>query len=157
RARGGRAAGVAQRAHAGGRPVRARRVRPRDRGGRGARHRPARADEPRAVTADAGARTAPGQTSRRFRGAGAAGTIPAAMPTDPPPLLARLPAQYFTRLLAAAARARAEPGPRFIDLGRGNPDIPPPRHALDALTAAAGETATPIVHGYPPFRGHASL
>jgi len=109
------------------------------------------------VTADAGARTAPGQTSRRFRGAGAAGTIPAAMPTDPPPLLARLPEQYFTRLLAAAARARAEPGPRFIDLGRGNPDIPPPRHALDALTAAAGETATPIVHGYPPFRGHASL
>ena len=79
------------------------------------------------------------------------------MPADPPPLIDRLPEQYFTRLLAAAAEARAQPGPRFIDLGRGNPDIAPPQHALDALTAAAGETATPAVHGYPPFGGQPAL
>lgn len=79
------------------------------------------------------------------------------MPADRPPLIDRLPEQYFTRLLAAAARARAEPGPKFIDLGRGNPDIPPPQHALDALTAAAAETATPAVHGYPPFGGQPAL
>jgi len=69
-------------------------------------------------------------------------------------VLGRLPEQVFTRLLAAAAAARAEPGGvRFIDLGRGNPDVPPPPEALDALRAAALETATPAVHGYPPFGG----
>jgi L-glutamine---4-(methylsulfanyl)-2-oxobutanoate aminotransferase len=74
-----------------------------------------------------------------------------------PRAISDLPEQYFTRLLAAAAAARARPGPRFIELGRGNPDIPPPDHAIEALRAAALETATPAVHGYPPFRGHPSL
>jgi aminotransferase len=74
-----------------------------------------------------------------------------------PRRLDRLPEQYFTQILAAAARARAQPGPRFLDLGRGNPDLPPPAHAIEALRAAALETATPVVHGYPPFGGHADL
>jgi aminotransferase len=74
-----------------------------------------------------------------------------------PERLGRLPEQYFTRILAAAARARAQPGPRFIDLGRGNPDLPPPPWAVEALRAAALETATPAVHGYPPFDGHPDL
>ena len=76
------------------------------------------------------------------------------MPRRPAPaLVQRLPAQYFTQILAAAAAARARPGPRFIDLGRGNPDLPPPPHAIAALREAAAETATPAVHGYPPFQG----
>ena len=74
-----------------------------------------------------------------------------------PPLIDRLPEQYFARILAAAAAARALPGEPFIDLGRGNPDLPPPAHAIEALRASALETATPAVHGYPPFRGHADL
>jgi aminotransferase len=74
-----------------------------------------------------------------------------------PRRLDRLPEQYFTQILAAAARARAEPGPRFLDLGRGNPDLPPPAHAIEALRAAALETETPLVHGYPPFDGHRDL
>ena len=74
-----------------------------------------------------------------------------------PPLLDRLPEQYFTRILAAAAAARAQPGARFIDLGRGNPDLPPPPRAVEALQAAAGRTATPAVHGYPPFSGDPAL
>src|SRR3954453_23605297 len=68
------------------------------------------------------------------------------MPPEPP-LLGRLPDQYFTRILAAAAAARAQPGERFIDLGRGNPDLPPPAEALDALRAAAPRRAPP-----PPAR-----
>jgi aminotransferase len=68
-----------------------------------------------------------------------------------------LPAQYFKGILAEAARAAAAPGERFIDLGRGNPDLPPPPHAIEALRAAALETATPLVHGYPPFGGHQEL
>lgn len=78
------------------------------------------------------------------------------MPGPPPPVFARLPAQYFTGILASAQAARAQPGPRLIDLGRGNPDVPPPAHAIAALQAAAGERI-PIVHGYPPFDGHAGL
>jgi aminotransferase len=76
-----------------------------------------------------------------------------------PGVLGRLPEQYFTRILAAAAAARAHDGdrPRFIDLGRGNPDLPPPPHAVEALRAAALETATPAVHGYPPFGGQRDL
>src|SRR4051812_11645179 len=74
-----------------------------------------------------------------------------------PPLLGRLPEQYFTRILAAAAAARERPGPRFIDLGRGNPDIPPPAHALEAVREAMLETSTPAVHGYPPFAGQPAL
>jgi aminotransferase len=74
-----------------------------------------------------------------------------------PRRLDRLPEQYFTQILAAAARARAQPGARFLALGRGNPDLPPPAHAIAALRAAALETATPVVHGYPPFDGHADL
>jgi aminotransferase len=46
---------------------------------------------------------------------------------------------------------------RFIDLGRGNPDLPPPPHALAALKAAVDETQTPAVHGYPPFDGQRDL
>jgi aminotransferase len=74
-----------------------------------------------------------------------------------PPLFARLPEQYFTTILAAAARAGGEPGPPLVDLGRGNPDLPPPPHALAAVHDAIEETTTPLVHGYPPFRGHPFL
>src|SRR3954468_9710939 len=79
------------------------------------------------------------------------------MPRAAPSVLGRLPEQYFTRILAAAAAARARPGPRFIDLGRGNPDLPPPARAIEAVRAAMLETATPAMHGYPPFDGQPAL
>jgi aminotransferase len=68
-----------------------------------------------------------------------------------PDLIARLPEQYFTRIVTAAAAARAQPGPRLIDLGRGNPDLPPPAVAIEALRAALD--AAEGMHGYPPFQG----
>jgi L-glutamine---4-(methylsulfanyl)-2-oxobutanoate aminotransferase len=73
-----------------------------------------------------------------------------------PPLFDRLPEQYFTRILGAVAAARAEPGPRVIDLGRGNPDLPPPGVAIEALREAARETSV-AMHGYPIFQGHPDL
>src|SRR3954471_894437 len=79
------------------------------------------------------------------------------MVRDAPAVLGRLPEQYFTRILAVAAAARAAPGPRFLDLRRRNPDPPPPAHALEAARAAMLETATPAVHGYPPFDGQPAL
>ena len=72
-----------------------------------------------------------------------------------PPVLGRLPEQFFSGVLAAAARARTLPGPPVIDLGRGNPDIPPPPNAITALQEAADGGAA--IHGYPPFQGTPAL
>src|SRR3954451_6350477 len=92
----------------------------------------------------------------------------------------RLPEQYFMRLLARVQAAAAAGGEPLVDLGRGNPDVPPPQHVIDALTASAaapraargrGNRSSPPpqhvidaltasanehtahVHGYAPFAG----
>ena len=67
-----------------------------------------------------------------------------------PDRIERLPEQYFTGLLARVAAAAAAEGEELIDLGRGNPDVPPPPHVVEALGTAALD---PGAHGYPPFRG----
>ena len=69
-----------------------------------------------------------------------------------PRRLDRLPEQYFMRLLARVQAAAAAGGEPLVDLGRGNPDVPPPQHVIDALTASANEH-TSRVHGYSPFAG----
>ncbi len=68
----------------------------------------------------------------------------------------RLPEQYFAALLARVSEAAARNGLPVVDLGRGNPDIPPPPHVAEALAAAAG-SRDPAVHGYAPFSGLRSL
>ena len=67
-----------------------------------------------------------------------------------PDRLERLPQQYFAALLRQVAAAAADGGPPVIDLGRGNPEVGPPAHVVDALREAA---TRPEAHGYPPFRG----
>jgi aminotransferase len=69
-----------------------------------------------------------------------------------PDRIERLPQQYFAALLARVAAAAAGAGDRLIDLGRGNPDIPPPPHVAEALAAAASSRDA-SVHGYAPFSG----
>jgi aminotransferase len=71
-----------------------------------------------------------------------------------PRRLERLPEQYFTRLLARVAKAAAEDGEPLVDLGRGNPDVPPPAHVIEALARGA---ARPDTHGYAPFAGLPAL
>ncbi|HMI99516.1 MAG TPA: aminotransferase class I/II-fold pyridoxal phosphate-dependent enzyme [Gaiellaceae bacterium] len=71
-----------------------------------------------------------------------------------PDRLERLPQQYFTALLARVSAAAALEGEPLVDLGRGNPEVGPPQHVIDALAAAANE---PSAHGYPPFRGLPAL
>jgi L-glutamine---4-(methylsulfanyl)-2-oxobutanoate aminotransferase len=67
-----------------------------------------------------------------------------------PARLERLPQQYFVALLARVAAAAAESGPPVVDLGRGNPEVGPPQHVVEALSANARQ---PDVHGYAPIRG----
>ncbi|MBX6395478.1 MAG: pyridoxal phosphate-dependent aminotransferase [Alicyclobacillaceae bacterium] len=61
----------------------------------------------------------------------------------------RLPKQFFARLTAEAAKY-VEMGYDVINLGQGNPDLPTPRHVVDALCEAAQD---PTTHRYSPFRG----
>lgn len=69
-----------------------------------------------------------------------------------PDRLERLPEQYFAALLGRVAAAAAQAGEPLIDLGRGNPDIPPPPHVAERLAAAASSRDA-AVHGYAPFSG----
>jgi aminotransferase len=70
----------------------------------------------------------------------------------PPSRIERLPEQYFTTLLRRVSSVAAEDGEPLVDLGRGNPDVPPPAHVVEALVETARES-TPAVHGYAPFAG----
>lgn len=56
------------------------------------------------------------------------------------------------RLLARVREEAARDGEPLVDLGRGNPDIPPPAHVVEALVESARES-TAAVHGYAPFSG----
>jgi aminotransferase len=71
-----------------------------------------------------------------------------------PQRLDRLPEQYFAALLARVATAAAREGEPLIDLGRGNPEMGPPPHVAEALSAAARRSDT---HGYAPFAGLPAL
>ncbi len=67
-----------------------------------------------------------------------------------PKRLDRLPQQYFVALLGRVAAAAAADGPPLVDLGRGNPELGPPAHVVEALAETA---ARPDTHGYAPIRG----
>jgi aminotransferase len=67
-----------------------------------------------------------------------------------PARLERLPLQYFVALLGRVAAAAALEGPPLVDLGRGNPELGPPAHVVEALADSARR---PDVHGYAPIRG----
>jgi aminotransferase len=56
------------------------------------------------------------------------------------------------RLLARVQEAAADGGEPLVDLGRGNPDVPPPAHVIEALVESVREQ-TARVHGYAPFAG----
>src|SRR5438067_10989127 len=67
-----------------------------------------------------------------------------------PDRIERLPEQYFMALLARVSEAAAAEGEPLVDLGRGNPEVGPPAHVIEALSHAAER---PDAHGYAPFSG----
>jgi aminotransferase len=71
-----------------------------------------------------------------------------------PRLYSQLPEQYFVKMLASVEAARSAGRRRIIDLGRGNPDLPPPARAVDAVRSCL---ALATAHGYPPLAGDPAL
>src|SRR3954470_23537412 len=67
-----------------------------------------------------------------------------------PQRLDRLPQQYFVGLLGRVSAAAASGGEPLVDLGRGNPEVGPPPHVVEAPRGAA---LGPGIHGYSPIRG----
>ncbi|MBL0913987.1 MAG: LL-diaminopimelate aminotransferase [Sphingopyxis sp.] len=61
----------------------------------------------------------------------------------------RLPPYVIAEVNAMRAAARAA-GEDIIDLGMGNPDLPPPQHVIDKLCEVA---AKPDAHGYSQSKG----
>ena len=61
----------------------------------------------------------------------------------------RLPPYVIAEVNAMRAAARAS-GEDIIDLGMGNPDLPPPPHVIAKLAEVA---AKPDAHGYSASRG----
>ena len=61
----------------------------------------------------------------------------------------RLPPYVIAEVNGMRAAARAE-GRDIIDLGMGNPDLPPPQHVIDKLCEVAQK---PTAHGYSASRG----
>ncbi|HSG57419.1 MAG TPA: aminotransferase class I/II-fold pyridoxal phosphate-dependent enzyme, partial [Paracoccaceae bacterium] len=61
----------------------------------------------------------------------------------------RLPPYVIAEVNAMRAAARAE-GRDIIDLGMGNPDLPPPAHVIEKLCEVA---RSPDAHGYSQSKG----
>ena len=61
----------------------------------------------------------------------------------------RLPPYVIAEVNAMRAAARAA-GRDIIDLGMGNPDLPPPAHVIDKLCEVARK---PDAHGYSASSG----
>jgi len=61
----------------------------------------------------------------------------------------RLPPYIIAEVNAMRAAARAA-GEDIIDLGMGNPDLPPPQHVIDKLCEVASK---PDAHGYSASKG----
>ena len=65
----------------------------------------------------------------------------------------RLPPYVIAEVNAMRAAARAR-GEDIIDLGMGNPDLPPPQHVIDKLCEVARK---PDAHGYSASKGITGL
>ena len=61
----------------------------------------------------------------------------------------RLPPYVIAEVNAMRAAAR-QSGRDIIDLGMGNPDLPPPQHVIDKLCEVAQD---PAAHGYSQSKG----
>ncbi|MGF3057438.1 aminotransferase class I/II-fold pyridoxal phosphate-dependent enzyme [Microbacterium sp. YY-01] len=73
---------------------------------------------------------------------------------SPAERVAILPPNFWSEMDAAIARLAAQPGPRVIDVSKGNPDTPTPEHIVAAMQA---QVAEPRNHRYPSYEARPSL
>lgn len=65
-----------------------------------------------------------------------------------------LPPNFWGAMDREIARLSALPGPRMIDVSKGNPDLPTPEHIVAAMQR---EVADPVNHRYPSYAGRPSV
>lgn len=65
-----------------------------------------------------------------------------------------LPPNFWGAMDREIARLSALPGPRMIDVSKGNPDLPTPAHIVAAMQRAV---ADPANHRYPSYAGRRSV
>ncbi len=65
-----------------------------------------------------------------------------------------LPPNFWGAMDRENARVAAEPGPAFIDVSKGNPDLPTPEHIVRAMQE---QVAEPLNHRYPSYAGRPSV
>lgn len=65
-----------------------------------------------------------------------------------------LPPNFWGAMDREIARLSALPGPRMIDVSKGNPDLPTPEHIVAAMQQAV---ADPANHRYPSYAGRPAL
>ncbi|MFG6502998.1 aminotransferase class I/II-fold pyridoxal phosphate-dependent enzyme [Microbacterium sp. P05] len=65
-----------------------------------------------------------------------------------------LPPNFWGAMDLEIARLSALPGPRMIDVSKGNPDLPTPAHIVAAMQRAV---ADPVNHRYPSYAGRPAV
>lgn len=65
-----------------------------------------------------------------------------------------LPPNFWGGMDREIALLRAQPGPRMIDVSKGNPDLPTPEHIVASMQSAV---ADPVNHRYPSGTARASV
>lgn len=65
-----------------------------------------------------------------------------------------LPPNFWGAMDREIARLQALPGPRMIDVSKGNPDLPTPEHIVRAMQH---HVADPVNHRYPSYAGRPSV
>lgn len=73
---------------------------------------------------------------------------------DPSERVRALPPNFWGSMDREIARLSSLPGPRMIDVSKGNPDLPTPEHIVAAMQRAVAEPAN---HRYPSYAGRPAL
>ena len=68
--------------------------------------------------------------------------------------VAALPPNFWGEMDREILRLSAEPGPRMIDVSKGNPDLPTPEHIVAAMQREVADAAN---HRYPAYLGRAAF
>ena len=81
-------------------------------------------------------------------------TAPTSVGFTPAARVRALPPNFWGAMDREIARLSTLPGPRMIDVSKGNPDLPTPEHIVAAMQRAV---ADPANHRYPSYAGRPAV